>query len=143
MMSDPGTELEPLAERTDEHPRTAAEKIADTLREMSKPEPGAEELQLSLATLAMGLERSIGATLQEAQQSGELDEFVLALTRWAATHRSDHAGQLVVVELPSFTVRPELAKGRTARAKLNLPPGTRLHLLDDAIAAAENASSPL
>lgn len=124
-------------------PRTAAEKVAATLREMSKPEPGAEELQLSLATLAMGLERSIGATLEQAQENGELDEFVLALTRWAATHRSDHAKQLVVVELPPSTMHAELARGRTARARIDLPPGTRLHLLDEAIAAAETASSPL
>jgi hypothetical protein len=107
--------------------RTAAEKIAETLREMSMPGPGAEDMQLALGSLAMGLERSLGGQLTEAQESGELDEFVLALTRWAAMHRSDTAYQLLVVEIP---------RGRVPNGKL-------LQLLDEAAAAAQAASSPL
>jgi hypothetical protein len=131
MTSDPveqaaGEELEPTAPRTGR--RTAAEKIYDTLREMSMPAAGADEVQLALSTVAMGLERSFGPMITEAQESGELDEFVLALTRWAATHRSDGAWGLLVVEVP---------RGRVPNGKL-------LQLVNDAAAAAAaGASSPL
>jgi hypothetical protein len=109
-------------------PRTAAEKVMRTLRDMSVPDADAGELELTLATVAMGLEKGLGPELAEHQQSGAVDEFVLALTRFIAGHRSESAKQLIVLELP---------RGR------ELPAGTRLHLLDDAIAAAETASSPL
>jgi hypothetical protein len=108
-------------------PATAAEKILNTLRELSKPEEDAAELELTLATVCMGLERGLGEQIWEQQQSGALDEFVLALTRFLAGHRSNSAYQLLVVELP----------------RRDLPPGTRLHLLDEAAKAAETAASPL
>jgi hypothetical protein len=108
-------------------PGTAAEKIANTLRELSQPDEGAEEMELMLATIAMGLERGLAEGLEEQQRSGKLDEFVLSLTRFLALHRSDDAKQLIVVEMPAR----------------ELPAGTRLHLLDEAAKAAKTASSPL
>lgn len=107
-------------------PQTAAEKIARTLKELSRPDEDAGDLELTLATVAMGVERTVGPALGEKQESGEVDEFVAALTRFLAMHRSDTAKQLVVVELP----------------RRELPAGTRLHLLDEAIAAADAAPSP-
>lgn len=106
---------------------TAAEKIARTLREMSKPDPGADELALMLATVAMGLERSLGEQLERTQSSGELDEFILGLVRWLATHRSDSADALLVVEVPR---RP-------------IPTGRCVALMERAARAYETASSPL
>lgn len=106
---------------------TAAEKIMSTLRELSQPDDDAGELELTLATVCMGLERGLGEQIAEQQESGALDEFVLALTRFLALHRSDSARALFVVELP----------------RRELPAGTRLHLLDEAMKAAETASSPL
>jgi hypothetical protein len=79
----------------------------------------------------MGLERALTEKLQEAQQTGEVDEFIKALTMFLATHRSDTARRLVVVEMPRA---PEGQR---------LPNGTRLLLLDQAEAAAEQAVSPL
>jgi hypothetical protein len=105
---------------------TAAAKILATLRELSKPGEDAGEMQLMLATVCMGLESSIAEEIWRQQQTGELDEFVLGLTRFLAGHRSDDERQLLVVEVPR---RP-------------LPSGTRLHLLDEAIEAAANPSSP-
>lgn len=107
-------------------PVTAAQKIANTLREISKPDEDAGGMELSLASLAMALEQGIGEQLQEKQATGELDDFVLSLTRFLALHRSDDARMLVVLELP----------------RRDLPAGTRLHLLDEAIAAADKAESP-
>lgn len=121
---------------------SAATKILRTLRELSKPDPDAGEMELTLATVCMGLESSLRGELHEKTPTGEVDEFVRALCRFLAIHRSDHAKQLVVVELPAHTVHPELARGRTARAIPNLPPGTRLKLLDDAIAQAGEAPNP-
>ena len=111
--------------------RTAAEKITESLREMSTPRPDAEALQLSLATLAMGLEAQLGDAIQRAQETGELDEFVLALTRFLATHRSDSAKQLLVVEVR-----------RTPQGWM-LPSGTKLHAIDEAAAAAAAVENPL
>ena len=108
--------------------RTAAEKILVTLREISKPEPDAGDLELMLSTVAMGLESGIGPVLDENQATGALDEFVKGLTSWIALHRSDTARQLVVVELPR---------------NRDLAPGVRLSLLDEAIATADAATSPL
>jgi hypothetical protein len=122
-MSEPGQ----LRDAEVAQPVTAAAKIQRTLRELSRPEAGAGELELTLATVAMGLERGLGEELVRSQESGELDTFVLALTRWIALHRSDSARQLVVVELP----------------RRELPAGTRLHLLQEAIDAAHDATSPL
>ena len=122
---------EELTVRQPEHLHTAAEKILNTLRDMSRPDPGASEYELMLATIAMGLESSLAEAIADAQASGQLDEFVTALTRFLATHRSNDAPQLVVVELPR---RPEGQQ---------LPAGTRLHKLDEAIAAAQVAESPL
>jgi hypothetical protein len=143
-----GSEIEPVNHDAQdglpaEWGTTAAEKIVNTLRELSKPDEDAGDLELTLATVCMGLERALGEQIGEQQESGQLDEFVLALTRFLALHRSDDAHQLVVVELPPYTVHGELAHGRQGRAKVNLPPGTRLKLLDDAIEAAAVAKSPL
>ena len=127
------SELEPVnidaavAEPGEEEPSTAAEKIMRTLRELSKPDEDAGELELTLATVCMGLERGLAEQIVVQQESGELDEFVLALVRFLALHRSDTARACFVVELP----------------RRELPAGTRLHLLDEAIAAAETATSPL
>lgn len=110
---------------------TAAAKIMQTLRDVSQPDEDAGELGLMLSTIAMGLERALGDELERAQPTGELDEFVAALTRWIAGHRSDSARRLVVVELPHH---PEHQP---------LPNGTRLHLLDEAERLAEHASRPL
>jgi hypothetical protein len=109
---------------------TAAEKILRTLRELSKPDPDAGEKELMISSICMALERSLAGAagpLAEQQASGELDEFVLALTRFFAGHRSESAPQLLVIEMPR---RP-------------LPAGTRLHLMDEAIRAAEDVESPL
>jgi hypothetical protein len=120
-------------------PSTAAEKIKNTLRELSKPDPGANGMELTLATVAMGLESGLDDELLEHQASGQLDEFVLSLTRFLALHRSDNAPQLMVVELP----RHHHAGRPLADQLSDLPTGTRLRLLDEAVAAAAAASSPL
>jgi hypothetical protein len=106
--------------------QTAAGKIMRTLRELSKPDPDAGELELMLSSVAMGMESALGAEIERAQASGELDQFVATLTRWISTHRSQSAKRLVVVELPRHR---------------NLPAGTRLHLLEQAEDAAESAAS--
>lgn len=106
---------------------TAAAKLARTLRELSMPNPDATEMELALASVAMGLEQQLGPMLDTYQQDGSLDEFVTALARWIALHRSDALDSLVVVELPSR----------------ELPAGTRLHRLDQAIEAMAEAESPL
>lgn len=108
-------------------PSTASQKIANTLRELSKPDEDAGEMELTLATVCMALERNIGQALEEKQLSGELDVFVLQLTRFLALHRSDDAKSLIVLELPAR----------------ELPAGTRLHLLDLAIEESKNVPNPL
>lgn len=123
--SQPPAENETESHFADAH--TAAEKITHTLRELSRPDPDAGGLELSLASVAMGLETGLAEQLGEKQETGELDEFVLALTRFLALHRSDSARALFVVEMP----------------RRKMPNGMRLKLLDDAIEAAETASSPL
>jgi hypothetical protein len=115
---------------------TAAEKIAQTLRDLSRPGEDAGELELTLATVAMGLERGLGEQLAQSQASGELDEFVLALTRWISLHRSDSSHELIVVELPRRPIRSD-------GSRRELPSGTRLHLLEQAIEATQQATSPL
>ena len=109
---------------------TAAEKVAATLREMSEPSEDAGGLELTFGSLAMGLESALGPELQGHQESGELDAFVLAITRFLATHRSDTKGRLVVVELP-----PGGGK--------RLPPMRRLQMLDQAEAAQDAATLPV
>jgi hypothetical protein len=106
--------------------RTAADKIIDTLREMSQPDESASEMELTLATMALGMLSTMGEQIQQAQDAGELDAFVLTLSRWIAAHRSDGEKLLLVLEVPR---RP-------------LPAGTRLHLMDEAMLAAEDAGSP-
>ena len=118
---------EPGISRTPD-PSTAAEKLMRTIRELSKPEEDAGELELTVASVCMALESGLGPELEAKQVTGELDEFVLALTRFLALHRSDSAHMLAVVELP--------------RAR-DLPAATRLHQLDLAIEAGQTASSPL
>lgn len=111
-------------------PQTAAQKIMHTLRELSEPDEDAGGMELTLATVAMGLEKGLADDIAEKQSTGELDVFVLALTQFLATHRSDTARRLVVVELPP-------GGGR------ELPTGTKLAFLDRAIEEAESAKSPL
>ncbi len=119
----PGTELEIAAPEES----TAAAKIMQALRDISSPKDDAGELELMLATVAMGLERTLGQELARTQATGELDEFLAGLTRWFATLRSDSAWRLVVIEMP----------------RKDLPNGKRLHLLDEAEELAEVASLPL
>jgi hypothetical protein len=127
-----GDELAEMAEQAEaievetEYPVSAAEKIMLTLKQISNPSPEAAELELTLSTVAMGLERVILPELERSQGSGELDEFILGLTRWIALHRSNSAKRLVVVELP----------------RRDLPTATRLHLLSEASKVADAASSP-
>jgi hypothetical protein len=109
---------------------TAAEKVAATLREMSEPSEDAGGLELTFASLAMGLEGALGPELGGYQESGELDAFVLAIARFLATHRSDSKGKLIVVELP-----PQGSRG--------LNPVRRLQLLDAAEAAQDAAGLPV
>jgi hypothetical protein len=100
--------------------------MMETLRQLSKPDPGAGELELMLASLAMAVEGAAGSEIAEKQASGELDDFVLLLTRFLAWHRSDTAHMLVVVELP----------------RRELPAGTKLHALDEAIEAGKSGEWP-
>lgn len=116
------------------HPQTrttAADRIASTLRELSRPGPDADGMELTLASVAMGLEGSLAGELTAKQETGELDEFVLALTRFLAMHRSDNADALIVVEMP-----------RGAMQRHDVPAATGLHRLNEAIAASEHAGVP-
>jgi hypothetical protein len=115
------TETEPDRDELQLPGKTAAEKVESTLRELSRPDDDAGELELSLASVAMAMERGLAEKLAEQQASGELDAFMLSLTRFLAMHRSDDARALIVVELP----------------RRELPSGTRLHLLDQAIEAQQ------
>jgi hypothetical protein len=112
-------------------PGTAAEKVLNTLREPSKPRPGADPMELTVATMCMGMERNLERTLLDSKDTSQTDDFMLAMTRFLATHRSDHARRLIVVEMP-----------RAPRG-MRLPNGKRLQLLDEAEAAANAAVSPL
>ncbi len=111
---------------------TAAEKIMRSLRDVSQPDEDAAELELMLASVALGLERGLGPELERNQASGKLDEFLLALARWIAAHRSDSADALVVVELPQRTLKLH-----------DLPHGIGLERLNAAINAAQSVTSPL
>jgi hypothetical protein len=133
---------EPVAIATDETqsqaevgmvPGTAGEKLLVTLRELSKPAEGAGEMELMLATLAMAVEGTVGKELPAYQERGEIDEFLLALCRFLALHRSDEVKELLVVELPR----------REKHAANPLPHGTLLKALDDAADAMSTATSPL
>src|ERR1039458_10799853 len=81
---------------------TGEEKVRQTLKAFTDVSEDADAMRLTLASVAMGLESQDGflQSMRENQESGELDEFVLALTRWIATHRSDSAEQLLVVAIP-------------------------------------------
>lgn len=102
---------------------SAAEKIMRTLRNLSKPDEDAGELELTLSSVAFGIERGLRAELKRMDPE-DLDRLVVSLARWMASHRSDAARQLLVVEMPR---------------RENLPAGTRLHLLEEAEQAAERA----
>ncbi len=119
-MSEAGDESAPT--------RTAREKVEATLRELSKPDEDAGAMQLTLASVAMALENGLGEELERAEETGEINAFILGLTRWIASHRGEDSKQLLVVEVP--------------RAR-ELPAGTRLHLLDEALEAARQVVSPL
>lgn len=123
-----GEELVRHGAREAPGPKTAGEKVLATLRLLSTPEEDDGEMEMMLATVCAGLERQLGPQMGDWDASGDVDEFVLQITRFLATHRSDTAKQLLVVELPRH--RP-------------LPAGTLLHLIDEAYAASETASSPL
>jgi hypothetical protein len=114
-------------------PGSAADKLLVTLRELSRPAEDAGEMELMLATLAMAVESTVGKELPAYQDRGEIDEFLLALCRFLALHRSDDVKELVVVELPR----------RERHAADPLPHGTLLKALDDAAGAAKGATSPL
>lgn len=107
---------------------TAAAKVANTLRELSQPDPDAGAMELTLASIAMGLEGNLGPQLAATQASGELDEWLEAMTRFLASHRSDSARRLLVVEVPRYPLE-------------QLQPGVRLRLLDEA--AAKTIVNPL
>lgn len=117
-----------LVEVTEAHEGTAAAKLMATLRAISKPPEDADELQLMLASVAMGLENALAGELERTQATGELDDFIAGLVRWLAQHRSDTVKRLVVVEMPR---------------RRELPAGKRLQLLDEAEYLAEHATSPL
>lgn len=106
---------------------TAAVKLARTFRELSEPGPDAGGLELTFASLAMGLEGALGPELGTYQESGELDTFLITIVRFLAAHRSDAKGPVIVVELP-----PGGSKG--------LNPVRRLQALDAAEAAQAAAS---
>lgn len=116
------------ADAENAHPTgTAAYKVLETLKGLSRPDEDAGELAMTLATVAMALERSIAGDLAAAQESGELDRFLGGLVRWLASLRSDTAPRLVPVELPR---------------RRRLPPHIRLIQLERAERLAENATSP-
>jgi hypothetical protein len=96
----------------------ANEKIHETAIKMRSPKDGAEAPEMALSTLVMGLgSETARAYMAEAQESGDLDQFMGALARWILGHRSDEASLLVVVELPR---------------NRDLPPGTILARVDEA-----------
>ncbi len=104
-MTDESTEIDtapPTPAGQEKVKMSGAEKVKATLKAFTEVDDDADAMQLTLASVAMGLESQPGfiTTMEENQASGELDEFVLALTRWIATHRSDDAEQLLVIEVP-------------------------------------------
>jgi hypothetical protein len=100
----------------------ANEKIQKTAIALRSPKDGADGPELALSTLVQGLTQpSARAYLDEAQSSGELDAFMGVLGRWILGHRSDDQQLLAVIELPRDR---------------DLPPGTILHRVDEAKAAA-------
>jgi hypothetical protein len=111
---------------------TAAEKVTRSLRDLSRPQPGAAELELTLASVAMGLESSLREEMTRMQPTGELDEFILALTRWIGMHTSDDTDALVVVRVPQRALKLH-----------DLPHGIGLERLNEAIAASSSIVSPL
>jgi len=121
---------------------TGQEKIEATLKGLTVIDEDAGGMILTLASVAMALESADGfrEDLGRNQASGELDKFVVALTRWIGWHRSD-GRRLVVVELPA--PQPSADAALWAGQMRALPAGTKLHLLDEAIAASENPESPL
>jgi hypothetical protein len=124
---DTGAELEAAARGR--RRQTAAEKILATLRQLSRPRPEAAPMELTVATMCLGLEKHLAEMLRNPEINA--DEWVLVLTRFLASHRSDTERRLVVVEMP-----------RAPRG-LRLPNGARLRLLDIAEAAAEQPEAPL
>jgi hypothetical protein len=120
------SELERVQENP-HHKGTAAHKILATLRALSQPDEDAEEMELMLASVALGMERGLGEKLAESQDTGELDDFMEGLTRWIATLTSDDKPRLIVVPLP----------------RRELSPGQKLGFLLRAEEAYEQAESPL
>jgi hypothetical protein len=105
--------------------QTAAEKIMETIKEISKPKDDAGGLELAFGSVAMMLENALPDALAEAEANGDLDGIVLAFTRWLAQHRGDDARRLLVMELP---------RGQ------HLPNGTKLHYFE--LAEQETQSLP-
>ena len=112
---------------TNEH-RTAATRIMETLSELSDPGDEAGSLELAFGTVAMMLQRALPDAINEMQEAGELDDVILGLTRWFASHRGDDALRLVVVELPR---------------RHDLPAATKLKQIDAAEAVDIPAGLPL
>ncbi|HEX3390925.1 MAG TPA: hypothetical protein VHS55_00005 [Solirubrobacteraceae bacterium] len=129
-MSDVVNQDAAIPDETRSRSLTAADKLRDTLKALSVPDPNAEHLEMMLSSLAMAVEGVVGDDLDRYQEDGQVDEFVLTLSRFLALHRSDDVAELVVVELPRQHPHQEI------------PPGRRLHLLDEAIKAQREATSP-
>ena len=123
-------ELE-IAEYPGLEPGGAGAKIMRVLRELSTPASDATERELALASFAMGLESVLPPILAE-EGAESVDRFVLRLLRFLALLRSNRADMLLVVEMP-----------RRDPPAPEIPPGAKLHRLDEAWKAALTAESPL
>lgn len=122
------TAAQQLVKAPKPEPNTAAEKILATLRQLADPEEDAGGLELAFGSMAMMLSSALPEALEQMQEQGELDDVILALTRWFSTHRGDDATRLVVVELPR---------------RRDLPAGTKLHCLERAEAVEIPERLPL
>jgi hypothetical protein len=109
---------------------TTAEKILQTIAEISEPGDDAGGLELAFASVAMMMGRALPDAI--AEMSGrELDDTVLGLARWFANIRGDQSTRLLVVELP-----------RTQGYR-DTPAGTKLHQMDLAEKIEVPAGLPL
>jgi hypothetical protein len=109
---------------------TTAEKIMDTINQVSEPSDEAGGLEMAFASVAMMMGNQLPAALAEMSET-ELDETILALARWFANIRGDHSTRLVVVELPRNP------------GYRDLPAGTKLHYMDRAETVEVPAGLPL
>jgi hypothetical protein len=109
-------------------PQNAAEKIMQTLKDLSDPSDDAGGLELAFGSIATMMQSALPSALVQAEADGDLDDIILSLTRWLASHRSDQAHRLLVVELPR---------------RRDLPPGTKLEYLHQAEQAVVPTGMPL